>query len=665
MLSFARGLVLNKGLRTLEFERDLGEGKVQFKFSDTFEVHTFQVSKLYQAILAGEVKQVHASQPTSRPPLDESVVVRLPSVLSPMQEAIIAFRMRYINAAVRDRASPGSATQLAKVIAKVQKDAADMDGDERKLIEHLEAPKPSTLINWLKRYRRAGGNPFVLCDMRAIAFKPKRIASAVETVVEEMISKHYLQLRGKSMKATYKKVCEEVRQINRREGTELCPPGERTVIRRIHEIPEYVRDMKRLGPAYAKNKWRYSLKGDQSTRILERVEIDHTLLDIWVLDPRTGVPLGRPWITVVMDRLSGYVLGVYISFYGPSSGTVSKAIRCSILPKDDLIAGIPEIEGHWSAMGVPECYVVDNGLEFHSRAFRRIGWHLRADIIYNPVRQPWLKASIERVMMEFNRVLPGRGKVYAPIKNAQVLNPEKTAAILFDDLCTCLLVWAAKVHPLHIHPKTLCRPFDLWEEGRLSAPPSLLPTDLTPLELAAGISAERVIGGDGVFFHYMRYNSLELQDYRRHYGLTFRTEIRFDPDNLGWMHVNLPKADRWIQVELQRPNFDYGNGLSLLQHELIRKEAGKRLTRANADEVLLVAQNELSDRWSNAIKRGIKVRRDSDLIRAQGLTSARIAKGNGSLDRKPQPLPEPSAAIVDRLSKVMPFAGYTLNEDDL
>ena len=663
MLSFARGLVLRKGLRTLEFERDLGEGKVQFKYLDTFEVNTFQVSQLYKAVLSGEIALVHPSPSLSPSPLDEIVAIKLPSVLNPAQEALIAFRMRFVAAAIRQRASPGSARQLAGVISKVQREDVGLDDEESKLLRKFKEPKPATLMNWLKRYQGSGSNPFLLCDLRAISSKPKRVASAVESIVEAMISKHYLQLRGKSVRATHAKVCQEILQINRRDGSELCLPGENTTGRRIREIPEYVRDTKRLGSAYARNKWRYSMKGDQSTRILERVEIDHTLLDIWVLDPRTGVPLGRPWITVVMDRLSGYVLGVYISFYGPSSGTVAKAIRCSILPKDDLIAGISEIDGYWSAMGVPECYVVDNGLEFHSRAFRRIGWHLRADIIYNPVRQPWLKASVERVMMEFNRILPNLGKVFTPIKNTQVLDPEKSAAILFDDLCTCLLIWAAKVHPFHVHPKTLVRPIDLWEEGRQSSPPALLPTDLSQLELAAGISTERVIGGDGIFFNYMRYNSPELQDYRRSAGQTFRTEIRFDPDDLGWMHVRLPKADQWIQVQLQRPSFEYGNGLSLLQHQLIRKEAGKKLTRVNADEVLRIAQNDLNDRWHDATQRGIKVRKDSDLIRVQGLTSARLNRGHGSPIIQPQAVPEASPVILEQLPKVMPFKGYTLNEE--
>lgn len=662
MLSFARGLVLRKGARTLEFERDLGNGKVQFKYLDTFEVSTFQVSMLYKQILRGEVTQVFANQRPSIQPLDDTTIIKLPSTLNRKQEALIAFRMTFVSAAIRARAAPKSANQLGKVIKDICEKGITSDGIDPELIRSFRPPKPATLRTWIKRFQTEGNNPFALCDQRPLARRPKRINSSIEMIIDQMISRHYLQLRGKSIRATHAEICKEIKQSNRRDGSELPLPGEKTIARRINGIPEFVRDSKRLGLGYARNKWRYSLKGDLSTRILERVEIDHTLLDVWVLDPRSGVPLGRPWITVVMDRLSGYILGLYISFYGPSSGTVAKAIRCSILPKDELISGIPEIDVPWNAMGVPECYVVDNGLEFHSRAFRRIGWHLRTDIIYNPVRQPWLKSSVERVMMELNRTLPLAGKVFAPIKNAQVINPARSAAIPFDDLCSCLLIWAVKVYPFHIHPKTLVRSIDTWEEGLQSSPPALLPTDLTPLDLAAGISTERVITGDGVFFHYLRYNSVELQEYRRRYSQNFKTEIRFDPDDLGLVYVHLPKADCWIQVELQRPSLEYGSGLSLLQHELIRKEAGKRLSNANAEEVLSTAKANLQDRWMEATKRGIRSRKESELIRAQGMSSARINGQNNTKDQIPRPVPEPSPSMNESLKKVIPYATYSMDE---
>ncbi len=663
MICFARGLVLRKGERTLEFERDLGDGRVQFKYLDTFEVNTFEMSKVYADVLSGTLNVVRDVQPSKQDiaALDATPLA-LPALLTPKQEALIGFRMHFIRKALHLRVTHGSASQCAALLLVTPRPTG-MDAGEKAAISNFRTPKPATLMRWLKIYQTSGGNAFLLLDRRAVAPKPKRLEGLVERIVEEAIRKHYLQLRGESMKETHRKAKLATEAANRRDGTTLQEPSESTVSRRILEIPPYVRDVKRYGVAYARNKWRYSLAGDQSTRTLERAEIDHTLLDIWVLDPRTGVPLGRPWITVVMDRMSGYPLGIYISFYGPSSATVASALKMSILPKDDLVKGISDIQIRWSAMGIAELYVVDNGLEFHARTFRRIAWELRADLIYNPVRQPWLKSSVERVMMEFNRMLPSRGKVYTPVKNMQAPDPQKSAAILFDDLCTCLMIWAAQVFPNHIHPKTLVRPIDLWEEGRLSSPPPMLPTSLKHLELATGIGTERTIGGDGVFFQYLRYNSPELQDYRRDHRENFRTEVRFNPDSLDRMQVLLPKRQEWLSVELQRPNVDYGRGLSLLQHQINREEAGKKLSRANAEEVLLKASLRVKERWGEAVQRGVKVRKNADLIRAQGLTSAQLVPEQPRADQSAAPTLEVSPVTLDLLPQILPFQSFTLTEE--
>lgn len=98
---------------------------------------------------------------------------------------------------------------------------------------------------------------------------------------------------------------------------------------------------------------------------------------------------------------------------------------------------------------------------------------------------------------------------------------------------------------------------------------------------------------------------------------------------------------------------------------MIRKEAGQRLTRFNAEEVLLRAQADLQDRWSEATKRGIKVRKDADLVRAQGMSSARITKRDASSELAVPTPPEPSPAMMNLLPRAIPFKGYSLEEEDL
>lgn len=674
MITFARGLVLREGERSMEFERQLEFGKAQFKYLDNFEIRTFSIGALYCKILGKSIQVVHQNGRKIDLPGELSIESQeqpLKLEITKRQEAIIDFRMKYVRKAQSLRATPGSRKKCQQVIDSIATAPESAESETKISLtsddsKELMPPSVDTLRIWLKRYVISGSNPYALMDRRPMARRPKRINADMELLLEECIAKYYLQLRGLSTKATFGKFKVEARARERLLGEKIPMPSERTCQRRILEIDPYIRDYKRYGADYARNSWRFSLNGDQSTRVLQRVEIDHTWLDIWVLDPKTGVPIGRPWITVVLDRYSGYVLGLYISFYGPSVASVAHAIKNSIFPKDELIAGIPEIVTPWTSMGVAEMYVVDNGLEFHSNAFKRMAWDLRADLLYNPVHQPWLKASIERAMMEFNRVLPQCGKVYTPQKNMIPQDPKVSAAILFDDLCVGLFHWAAEVFPRQIHPKNLVRPLDLWEEGRQSCPLPMFPLGFERFDITAGVSTTRTVDGDGVFFKYLRFNSYELQDYRRSHGLKFSTEIRFNPDNLERIHVLLPKLNDWMPVELKRPAIEYGRGLSLIQHEIIRAEAGKKLTRMNAVEELAAAQTRLNDQWGEAISRGVKVRRDGNLVRFQGYTSAKVVGArtpdNGS-QKSTEPLPQASSSTEKSLSNVMPFKAFSLNEE--
>ena len=681
MFTFANGLVLRIGERTCEFERQLEFDKVQFKYQDNHEVQTFSIARLYAGILNKEIGLVSQNgYPVNLPSTVPGGACFSPS-LSPHQEALLTHREKYVKAARRKRIHSGSYEQCRILVQEVQR---KIDEEIEEKIHALlkvrtgdlpaefkfPAPSPGTLKLWLKKYKQASDNIYALLDRRAMVRHEKRLPARLEEAVEKAIQRHYLQLHGKSAKTTHEAMVRELAAKDRASGTTTQSPSLRTVTRRINEIDPYVRDFKRMGPAMARHKWRFSLAGDQSTRILQRVEIDHTQLDIWALDPRSGMPIGRPWITVVLDRFSGYPLGIYISFYGPSVSTVAHAIKNSITPKSEMLAAFPDIKVEWTALGVAELYVVDNGLEFHAQAFRQLMWGLSADILYNPVRQPWLKASVERSMMEFNRMLPSRGKVHPPTKNADPSDPAASAAILFDDLVECVLHWAVAKFPYQIHPKTLVRPIDLWEEERsVSLPPQLTPC-MANFDIISGVNTDRTVDGDGVLFSYLRFNSYELQNYRRNGGNTFRTEIRINPDNLGSIHVHLPREKVWLKVPLQRPGPSYGEGLSLIQHEIIRKEAGKRLTQANAVEVLQQAETTVQSRWQEAIQKGIKVRKHANLIRLQGLSSANIvnAASTGSTSAPlTQPLanipPEASSITKRGISEAVSFSSFNIDEE--
>jgi putative transposase len=56
---------------------------------------------------------------------------------------------------------------------------------------------------------------------------------------------------------------------------------------------------------------------------LEVVQIDHTPVDVIVVDEAHRLPIGGPWLTLAIDVATRVVVGFYVSLEAPSSTSVA------------------------------------------------------------------------------------------------------------------------------------------------------------------------------------------------------------------------------------------------------------------------------------------------------------------------------------------------------
>ena len=68
-------------------------------------------------------------------------------------------------------------------------------------------------------------------------------------------------------------------------------------------------------------------------RPLDVVQIDHTPMDIVVVDDLYRQPLGKPYLTLATDVATRCILGFVISFVPPGAGTVSLCMTLIVSPK--------------------------------------------------------------------------------------------------------------------------------------------------------------------------------------------------------------------------------------------------------------------------------------------------------------------------------------------
>jgi putative transposase len=140
------------------------------------------------------------------------------------------------------------------------------------------------------------------------------LSVAAEAVVREAIANVYLQRE----KPRLSDLLKEIQQQCQRKG--LRVPNFRTVKRRVDAIDAKEHVRKRAGAKAASDRFRPTRVLSTSDLLpLERVQIDHTLVDVVVVDEGDRLPIGRPWLTLAIDVASRVVLGFSVSLEGPSA----------------------------------------------------------------------------------------------------------------------------------------------------------------------------------------------------------------------------------------------------------------------------------------------------------------------------------------------------------
>ena len=70
---------------------------------------------------------------------------------------------------------------------------------------------------------------------------------------------------------------------------------------------------------------------------LELVQIDHTPLDLDLVDEENRESIGRAYLTLGIDVFSRMIMGFYISYEAPSFFNTGQCILNMIMPKDDFL----------------------------------------------------------------------------------------------------------------------------------------------------------------------------------------------------------------------------------------------------------------------------------------------------------------------------------------
>ena len=386
-------------------------------------------------------------------------------------------------------------------------------------------------------------------------------------------------------------------------------PTRRMLSRLIQEIPEIDKFSARFGRDAARNRFR-SLKGQTNTTYpLQRAQIDHTVLDVFVIDDVRYLPIGRPYLTICMDCHTRCILGLYIGFTPPSIQSVSACLKDCFTPKTNIRKIYPDLVHDWPAYGVMDQLVVDGGPEFYSSTMEQIC--LRAGIEWHasPRLTPWFKGGVERLIGTINRSIahPLPGTTFRNILEKGEYDPEKHASVTLAELKSVVYKWVVDIYHQEKHRSIHTSPAQMWNSS-ISGVEIRLPDESLHFEATMGrVFKERRLSNSGVTFEGLYYNSKDLEALLSRESSSLgasgnpklKVEIRVDEGDIGSVYVLWPKSDHVYKV----PAIDaaYAEGMSLFQHKVIRAfQKNDGYTNEHYAE-LLDAKEALQDMVSKAL----------------------------------------------------------------
>jgi len=515
----------------------------------------------------------------------------------------------------------------------------------------VKKPGWVSVYRWTKAYLASEQDPATL--IAAHEAKGNRSARYPDDVLEichEVLESVYLTLERVSVEHAVSIACGKVRRANGLSSSEeqLPLPTRKLMIRLIDEIPAYDRHVARYGREAARKRFRNSTKCRLTDSPLQRAEMDHTRMNVFALDDVHGVPLGRPWLTILIDDYTRYVLGFCLSFEPPSCATVARCLRFAFMPKTKLREEYPDLKKIWDGFGIMQELVLDGGAEFHSDELDQICFELDVEQHFSPRKTPWYKGKVERFLGTLNRsvsiAMPG--KTFEGILDRDDYDPKKHAVMSVSALKHVVVRWIVDVYHQKKHSALGCSPAQMWAA---TVNPHDLAVMQAPLRFDAivGGRAERRLSHKGIEYDGLLYNSHELGELRRQLGDVLDVQIRFDRSNLGSIIVLHPERGTPYKVPCLR--LDYAEGLTEWQHKVCKRYASNKLQEAGDADDWLDALLEIADIVEREVQTG----------KRKGKTRERIARwteGRAAMAGVEQPA---TPRVVAAVSEPAPVARTT------
>ena len=318
----------------------------------------------------------------------------------------------------------------------------------------------STVYRWLALYETTGLMSALVRPIRS-DFGRSKVPPEVESIISDVIQSECFSEQSINAVTAQEEIEARCMKIG------VTPPHVNTVRNRIKSLPEALQVQKRRGRQVANGYQPLSGHFPGANWPLSYVQVDHTRLDIILVDDKYRQPVGRPYLTLAIDVFSRMVAGFYLSVDPPNCFTVGMCIAHAVLPKDQFLADYG-MTSDWPIAGKVQTIHVENSLEFRSDVLKSACDKHQINLEWRPVREPQYGGHTERLFRTINtRIHTLPGTTFSNVKEREKYESEKYSAFTLAEFQKWLTMFIVDKYHQSFHSEMNMSPIKRFEQGIL------------------------------------------------------------------------------------------------------------------------------------------------------------------------------------------------------
>lgn len=368
---------------------------------------------------------------------------------------------------------------------------------------------------------------------------------------------------------------------------------------------------------------------------LDVVQIDHTPLNIMLVDSETRQSIGRPILSLAIDVFSRMVVGYAISLDTPGIFAVGRLIAHCILPKESFLERVG-INARWDVFGIMRTICMDNAGEFRSEDFIPFQEEYMVEISWRPVDSPEYGGHIERLARTLNERIHGEpGSTFSNIDAKGDYDSEGNACYTLDEIEKWFTILVLKEYHEENHSELGMSPRKKYEIGILGdekTPPLGyldIVEDQERLRLFLLPSSSRTVQRQGIELDKIEYFHDILRNFvgkKGKDGKALKYLLKRDPRRISPIYLFDPSSKEYFAIpyrDLTRPP------MSLWELEASKKRCKEKGVKDPNEQQIFEAHAERLKLREGSVAKTKRARRERESEKRRG-KSAPSPKGVAS-----------------------------------